>query len=589
MEKRAILAAVLMAGLLVVYQTLFVRTTPERPPAPKTEQAGAPPAPVSGSPASAPAPTPPAAPAAVTPVEVPVPVTRTIVVQTPLYRAEIGTLGGLIRLWVLDFRGEKPMTLQGVVASEGLRVVRPGQPPRPIAFAADREGLTLGKDNPKGEVTLRGEDGFGLRVTQVLRFAADSYAVQHELRVENAHNVAQRAEIQMGWAAPVEWPKDEEKFAGARPIHVVRLEDNHFWARREYLANVAKLDGPGRWIGFESGVAPIGQNGVFLTAMIPRSPGFTLTESPVDIVHGGKPVKAAEIGWRVVVPSLEPGKRWEGKAESYLGPMEFEALRAFGVGLERAIYFGGFPVPESWALRYGVPTLPMEWIVVPVLAVMRWGHSFVPNYGLAIVLLTVITKVLFFPLTIKSMSSMKAMQALQPQINALRSKYKADPQRAQREMMELYREHRVNPLGGCLPMVVQVPIFYALYVALSVSVDLQGAPFIAFGTLPSWVPLLGGHCVWICDLAKADPTYILPILMGASMFIQQKMTPVMGDPRQAKMMLMMPILFTFMFLNLQSGLVLYWTLSNVLQIAQQKYMERFGRTGKAPARAARKA
>jgi len=201
-------------------------------------------------------------------------------------------------------------------------------------------------------------------------------------------------------------------------------------------------------------------------------------------------------------------------------------------------------------------------------------HAYSGNYGVAIILLTIITKVLFFPLTLKSMTSMKAMQTLQPQINALRSKYKSDPQRLQRETMELYRANKVNPLGGCLPMVVQIPIFYALYVALSVSVEMQNAPFICFGRLPKWMPLLGGQDLWICDLAAYDPTYILPLLMGASMFVQQKMQPVMGDPRQAKMMLFMPVLFTFMFLNLPSGLVLYWTLSNVFQIAQQKYMER---------------
>jgi YidC/Oxa1 family membrane protein insertase len=225
----------------------------------------------------------------------------------------------------------------------------------------------------------------------------------------------------------------------------------------------------------------------------------------------------------------------------------------------------------------------MEWLAVPILWLMHRFYEYTHNYGVAIILLTVITKVLFFPLTIKSMTSMKAMQALQPQINALRSKYKSDPQRLQRETMELYRAHKVNPLGGCLPMVVQIPIFYALYVALSVSVDIQNAPFICFGRL-------FGVDLWICDLAAHDPTYVLPILMGISMFIQQKMTPVMGDPRQAKMMLFMPVVFTFMFLNLPAGLVLYWTLSNVLQIAQQKYMERIGKkTEKIPARAAKKA
>jgi YidC/Oxa1 family membrane protein insertase len=138
-------------------------------------------------------------------------------------------------------------------------------------------------------------------------------------------------------------------------------------------------------------------------------------------------------------------------------------------------------------------------------------------------------------------------------------------------------------------MVVQIPIFYALYVALSVSVEMQNAPFICFGRLPKWMPLLGGQDLWICDLAAYDPTYVLPLLMGASMFVQQKMQPVMGDPRQAKMMLFMPVLFTFMFLNLPSGLVLYWTLSNVFQIAQQKYMERSVKPQKPPARALKKA
>jgi YidC/Oxa1 family membrane protein insertase len=152
-----------------------------------------------------------------------------------------------------------------------------------------------------------------------------------------------------------------------------------------------------------------------------------------------------------------------------------------------------------------------------------------------------------------------------------------------KEMMELYKKHKVNPFGGCLPMVVQIPIFYALYVALSVSVEIQNAPFICFGRL-------FGVDLWICDLAAHDPTYVLPILMGISMFVQQKMTPVMGDPRQAKMMLFMPVVFTFMFLNLPAGLVLYWTLSNVLQIAQQKYMERMSKKNeKAPARATKKA
>jgi YidC/Oxa1 family membrane protein insertase len=153
------------------------------------------------------------------------------------------------------------------------------------------------------------------------------------------------------------------------------------------------------------------------------------------------------------------------------------------------------------------------------------------------------------------MRSMKAMQALQPQINALRSKYKSDPQRLQRETMELYRKHGVNPVGGCLPMLPQIPIFYALYLAVANSAELQNAPFLCFHFLEpvarlframgaSWVDSL-----WICNLAEIDPLYILPLVMGVTMFVQQKMTPVSGDPAQAKVMLIMPVFFTIMFLN----------------------------------------
>ena len=260
-----------------------------------------------------------------------------------------------------------------------------------------------------------------------------------------------------------------------------------------------------------------------------------------------------------------PARRGKATSSIYVGPKEYDRLKA--LGLEGTINFGGFPVPRRWG------GLPMEWLGVPILLLMNWVYGHVGNYGVAIILLTVVSKVLFYPLTVKSMRSMKAMQALQPQINALRSKYKSDPQRLQRETLELYRQHKVNPMGGCLPMIAQVPIFYALYLALSVSVELQNATFLCFGRVPSWIAPRRSD-LWICDLASHDPTYVLPILMGVTMFVQQKMTPIAGDPRQAKMMLIMPFVFTFMFLNLPSGLVLYWTVSNVLQILQQWYMDR---------------
>ena len=576
MDKRTTLALVLMAALLMIYPAIFMREPrPEQKPGQKSETPAA----------STPAPATPAAgaPVGVTtspppPKDAPAVPERTAVIETPLYRAAIGTTGGQVKAWDLHFRGEKPLVLPGTVDTAGWVVKRPGQPARPIAFALSTESIKLDKDTATGELRMVGEDGFGIRVSQTLRFHADSYVVEHELRVENRHTVAQAVELVQVWSAPAEWPKAQEQFTGARPIHVVRLPQGSFWPHREYLSKAVDYVGEARWVGFESGIAPVGQNGVYLTALIPKSKGIAVVEGRTELKKENESagLHYSDVGVRAAVPALEPGKAWEGQLQTFMGPMEYERLRALDVGLEKAIYFGGFPFPESWAVHYGLPAFPMEYIVVPTLAIMRWFYHFVPNYGVAIIVLTVITKVLLFPLTVKSMTSMKAMQALQPQINALRSKHKSDPQRLQRETMELYRAHKVNPLGGCLPMLVQVPIFYALYDALSVSVDLQNAPFICFGRI-------FGIDFWICDLARHDPTYVLPILMGVSMFVQQKMTPVMGDPRQAKMMLFMPVIFTFMFFNLPAGLVLYWTLSNVLQIAQQKYMERMGKREKGPA------
>jgi YidC/Oxa1 family membrane protein insertase len=328
--------------------------------------------------------------------------------------------------------------------------------------------------------------------------------------------------------------------------------------RVDITAAMPPRETDGEWIAMDSVW--------YLAALVPRTPGWRLVASaegaPADAKNGGgdpkRPAGRATIEVRAT-PTINPGEAWEGRVLMYIGPKEYDRLRA--LDLDGTLNFGGFPIPR----RFG--GLPMEWLGVPILRLMNWVYRHVGNYGIAIILLTVVTRVVFYPLTVKSMRSMKAMQALQPQISTLRAKYKSDPQRLQRETLDLYRQHKVNPMGGCLPMIAQIPIFYALYLALSVSVELQSAAFLCFGRL-------FGVEVWICDLARQDPTYVLPILMGITMFVQQKMSPTMGDPRQAKAMLVMPFVFTFMFLNLPSGLVLYWTVSNVLQIVQQWYMNR---------------
>lgn len=241
----------------------------------------------------------------------------------------------------------------------------------------------------------------------------------------------------------------------------------------------------------------------------------------------------------------------------YAGPKEQETLSKLNVGLEHIIDFGFFSI-----------------IARPILWLMKFFYKIIGNYGWAIVIVTIILRVPFIPLFEKSQKSMKKLQDIQPRMAEIREKYKKDPQKMNKEMMELYKKYKVNPVSGCLPLLLQLPIFFAFYRILLLAIELRGAPFILwikdlsapdalFGHIPSVVPLIGGFAV--------GP---LPLVMGISMFIQQKMTPSSVDPRQAKLMMLMPVVLTFVFLNFASGLVLYWFISNILSIAQQFYTNR---------------
>lgn len=543
MEKRAILAAVLMAGLLILYQALFAPVSPP-PVQPPVESKPAPP--------RLPSPPLPLPRKVERPALVP---QRTVSVEGPLFRATVGSDGGKLHGWTLRYRGDKPMVVPGFLGPGGLVLERPGAGPESVAFNVKEGRLVLGPDRPRGEVLLTGQDAFGLGVNETLRFQARDFHVEVAVRIENRQAAPQAVELLLPWSTPQKWPDDQkEGFQGQRPARVVRLSRGE--VHRDELEKVADLTDEGKWIGLESEW--------YIAALVPLTPDFKVATS-----RGAN--GAIQIALRGTPPPLAPGEAWEGRALVYVGPKEYDRLKALGVGLEQSVHFGQF----LWIL-------PMEWVAVPILWLMNFFYRHIPNYGVAIILLTVITKILFYPLTLKSMASMKAMQALQPQVNALRAKYQKDPQRLQRETMELYRKHKVNPMGGCLPMLIQIPIFYALYVVFSLAVELQNAAFLCFGTV-------FGAALWICDLAQHDPSYVLPILMGISMFIQQKMTPTTGDPRQAKIMLIMPVVFTFMFLNLPAGLVLYWFVSNVLQILQQYYTDRGARSAKVPGKEAKEA
>ncbi|MCS7164164.1 MAG: membrane protein insertase YidC [Thermodesulfovibrio sp.] len=225
----------------------------------------------------------------------------------------------------------------------------------------------------------------------------------------------------------------------------------------------------------------------------------------------------------------------------FVAPKEYDYLKKFNVGLEHIVDFGFFSIIAR----------PLFWF-------LKLLYSLTGNYGIAIIILTIIVRVPFIPIVNRGQKSMYKLSELQPKLMQLKEQYKNDPQRLQKEIMELYKKYKINPLSGCLPIILQIPIFFALYKILTVAIELRQAPFM----------------LWIQDLSEKDPYYILPILMGATMLIQQKMTPTTADPTQQKIMLILPIVFTFLFLSFPSGLVLYWLINNIFGIAQQFYINK---------------
>jgi len=241
----------------------------------------------------------------------------------------------------------------------------------------------------------------------------------------------------------------------------------------------------------------------------------------------------------------------------YLGPRDLYILKTLNKNLEKAVNFGWFDI-----------------IAKPLLVALRFFNKYLSNYGLSIILLTILIKILFWPLTRKSYQSMKEMRKLQPMMAKLREKYKNNKQEMNKQLMGLYKTYKINPMGGCLPMLVQMPVFFAFYRILPNSIELRHAPFVLWVNDLSAPERLFSFPFTIPLMAPPYGIPILTLLMGASMFLQQKMTPMTGDPAQAKMMMLLPVVFTFLFINFPAGLVLYWLVNNILSIAQQYRINR---------------
>jgi YidC/Oxa1 family membrane protein insertase len=255
--------------------------------------------------------------------------------------------------------------------------------------------------------------------------------------------------------------------------------------------------------------------------------------------------------------NLPPGAEASYNFDLYYGPKDSKHLAKAGHDLSKSVDLGWF----SFLAR------PLGWL-------LKFIYGFVGNYGVAIIIVTVLIKVLLWPLTAKSYRSMKKMQKIQPMLLKVREKYKGDPQAMQRETMSLYKTFGVSPLGGCLPMILQIPFFFAFYRVLDYALELRGAPFMLWITDLSAPDRLFHFDVSIPFLSQPTGIPVMTLLMGATMIWQQKMTPVMGDPMQAKIMMLLPLIFIVALLNMPSGLVLYWLINNILSIFQQKLINR---------------
>ncbi len=523
MDKKALLAVVLSVAVLILYQYFLV---PKRAPVPAATVSQT--AATSQMAANAPiAQEKPAAMAATSAAALSQGAQKTVpehivTVETDQYVARFSSVGGVPDYWMLKkFKGDTKQT-----KNQNVVILTPGGSPAPLAlglvsdfdaanlnFTVTGGGdLKLDKSHPEGKIVFEYTSGQAL-IRRTYTFHNGQYRVDLKDEVKGFPNY----QITLG---PDFGIYSRE---GGRGIHVgpVLLSgtDRIEVTPKKLEHGTISYTQDVKWIAQE--------DKYFCSAIVPHSK----MDEAAAFMQNGNPI----ITFRAKNPSVE-------KFAIYAGPKKQSDLAALGSGLQYIVDFGFFSI-----------------IARPILWLLNLINGEIGNYGWSIIALTILIRIPFLPIVAKGQKSMKKLQMVQPMMQEIRQKYKKDPQRMQREMMELYKKHKVNPMGGCLPMLLQIPVFFALYKVLLIDVSLRGAPF----------------ALWITDLSQKDPYYVLPIIMGATMFLQQKMTPAApGNPAQQKLMLFMPVIFTFMFLNFASGLVLYWLVNNMLSVAQQAYINK---------------
>jgi YidC/Oxa1 family membrane protein insertase len=526
MEKRTLLAVVISLAILLLWDIFFIKpNAPQQPPKGQVKQE----APVSQK--AAPAPALPAPPVQTLPA--PAQQAETVVVDTPLYKAAFDSTGGAITSFQLKKYREE--------IDPKSKTVNVINTPMPVFGFGDKftdAGLPyqVTKSQPDGtgiprELVFSAQAGQGIVLKKIFTIDPNAYTLRYRMVVEN--HTAAPFSMAMSQSMDGIYPKDAKlsKYSFEGPVMYTDKHLEEFKLSKVEAVGIYR-DFPGvtHWFGYE--------DKYFLKALIPTTPANTtlIVRRASDTV--------VRMSYQSGTSTIGPGEFVQKDYLLFVGPKELNTLKNVNYGLNKALDFGMFDI-----------------IAKPMLVAMNWIFTFVKSYGLAIIILTVFIKILLYPLTLKSFKSMKELQKIQPLMKEIQAKYKDDKQKLNQELMKLYSEHKINPMGGCLPMLLQIPILFALYRVFYSAIELRHTPFHMVGT-------------WLPDLSARDPYYITPILMGLSQFVMQKMSPAPGDEMQQKVMLIMPVMFTVLFLSFPSGLVIYWLISNILSIAQQAYINR---------------
>jgi YidC/Oxa1 family membrane protein insertase len=473
------------------------------------------------------------------------PAGRLITVDTDLLQARINTVGGDIRrLDLLKYRAHADETAPpyrifdadpprayhpqtGLLAPAGVQA-----PDHQALFTASADSYRLAADADRLEVPLAWTDaGAGVQVRKIYTFERGRYDIGLRYEIRNTGQQPWQAQpyaqlLRRRGADAAHNIFMPASFQGA--VYYSSADKYHKLGYDQMLKSPLAITLSDGWVGLSEHY--------FVTV-------FLLAKGQAHDCYTKALTEDRFLAGCIAGPlSVAPGQTVSWQTRLYAGPKAQDSLEDVAEGLALTVDYGKLTV-----------------IAQPVFWLLRTIHGLVGNWGVAIILVTLLIKLAFYRLSAASYRSMAHMRKVQPKIMALRERYKDDRQQLNEKMMELYRTEKINPLGGCLPVVVQIPVFIALYWVLLESVELRHAPFV----------------LWIRDLSGADPYYVLPVLMGISMFLQQRMTPMVGmEPMQRRVMMAMPLVFTVFFALFPAGLVLYWFVNNVLSIAQQWFINR---------------